>query len=128
MVSPPEDLASPLDATAAVELAVSALSLTGTKVSDNLRHAVTLLHKSVKQKETRLLTGRLLRQTAAIRKQLTREAILAFLSQHLPADDVSRVFLQSQLEQVRQRDREGVARFFLWPLSCTCLIMRPDHL
>ncbi|MEW5307935.1 MAG: hypothetical protein WDW36_010303 [Sanguina aurantia] len=100
MVSSPEEVASTADAsTAAVEQAVNALSLTGSNVSENLRHAVTLLQKSVKQKETRLLTGRLLRQTAAIRKQLTREAIVAFLAQHLPAEDASRIFLESQLEQ-----------------------------
>lgn len=100
MVSSPEEVASTSTVEATVVDAVNALSLTGSNVSENLRHAVTLLQKSVKQKETRLLTGRLLRQTAAIRKQLTRETIMAFLTQHLPAEDASRIFLQAQLEQV----------------------------
>lgn len=80
------DAAAPTDAAAPV------------KVEDTLKGIVSLLEKSVKAKDTRLLMGRLLRQTAAVHKQLTPAAIRAFLGQCLPADSESKAFLAAQLE------------------------------
>lgn len=70
-------------------------------LEDKLKSVVALVEKSVKAKDTRLLIGRLLRQTATVRKQLTAANVKAFLRQTLPADLESRTFLTGQVEQVR---------------------------
>jgi 26S proteasome regulatory subunit N3 len=63
-----------------------------------LKSIVALLEKSVKAKDTRLLMGRLLRQTAAVRKQLSPAAIKAFLRQTLPTELEAQAFLAAHLE------------------------------
>ncbi|GFR43460.1 hypothetical protein Agub_g4543 [Astrephomene gubernaculifera] len=70
-----------------------------TSVEEKLKAVVALVEKSVKAKDTRLLIGRLLRQTASVRKQLTPASIKTFLQQTLPADLESRSFLNSHIEQ-----------------------------
>lgn len=69
-------------------------------VQDSLQAVVAMLEKSVKMKETRSLTGRVLRQTATIRKQLTAEVLHKFLSSTLAQDLESKAFLLSQVPQV----------------------------
>ena len=68
------------------------------KAEETLKSIVALLEKSVKTKDTRLLMGRLLRQTAAVRKQLSPAAIKTFLRQCLPAELEAKAFLASHLE------------------------------
>ncbi|PNH08316.1 putative 26S proteasome non-ATPase regulatory subunit 3a [Tetrabaena socialis] len=68
-------------------------------VDAKLKAVLALVERSVKQKDTRLLIGRLLRQTASVRKQLTPSSVKAFLQQSLPADLESRVFLSAHVEQ-----------------------------
>ncbi|KAG2439463.1 hypothetical protein HXX76_004818 [Chlamydomonas incerta] len=76
-------------------------------VGDKLKSVVALVEKSVKAKDTRLLIGRLLRQTASVRKQLTAANVKAFLRQTLPADLESRAFLTSQVEQAAASSMES---------------------
>ncbi|GLI66345.1 hypothetical protein VaNZ11_010128 [Volvox africanus] len=68
-------------------------------VEDKLKSVVALVEKSVKAKDTRLLIGRLLRQTASVRKQLTATSVKCFLQQTLPAGLESRAFLCSRVQQ-----------------------------
>jgi len=61
-----------------------------------------LLEKSVKMKETRMLLGRLFRQTATVRKQLTVEVLCQFISGALVAEAAdSKTFLLGQLDQAK---------------------------
>ncbi|EIE24637.1 26S proteasome regulatory subunit [Coccomyxa subellipsoidea C-169] len=53
-------------------------------VSAQLATNVSLLESAVRAKETRLLVGRLLRQTTAVRKQLTAENLADFVKNVLP--------------------------------------------
>lgn len=66
--------------------------------SEMITGIVSLLEKCVKMKETRLLMGRLMRQTAVVRKHLTQELLAAFLRTSLPAQSESRGFLDSKLQ------------------------------
>jgi hypothetical protein len=65
-----------------------------------LKTAVKLIEKSVKLKDTRLLSGRLMRQTAAIRKQLSADTLRSFISK-LPATPSS-AYLLSQVQVMAQ--------------------------
>jgi hypothetical protein len=75
-------------------------------VSDRLKENVSLLEKFVKMKETRGGQGRLLRQTAASRKELTPEALIAFVKETLPEGLSTRSQLLTLLSQVRLDIRE----------------------
>lgn len=81
-------------------------SSTTTAVQPNphevLRNVIKLLEKSVKTKETRLLTGRLLRQTATLRKHLTPELLRGFVKEFLPTDLQANGLLLSQLDKLPQ--------------------------
>ncbi|KXZ51995.1 hypothetical protein GPECTOR_10g1017 [Gonium pectorale] len=68
-------------------------------VEEKLKAVVALVEKSVKTKDTRLLIGRLLRQTASVRKQLTPSIVKAFLQRTLPTDLESRAFLSTHVDQ-----------------------------
>jgi 26S proteasome regulatory subunit N3 len=70
------------------------------KVAAQLTSNVALIEKSVKQKETRMGSGRLLRTTAAIRRKLSRAILQEFISQNLPEDSAMRPVLLAVLEQV----------------------------
>ena len=72
------------------------------KASASLQLAsiLVLLEKAVKVKDTKLLVGRLLRQTAAVRKQLTPDVLNTFLEEALPAHHPTRSFLLEQLTKV----------------------------
>lgn len=87
----------------AADAAAAAAPAEPPKVQDSLKNIVALLEKSVKLKDTRMLGGRLLRQTAAARKQLTADAIADFLAAALPAGSESRGFLESRVQQVQPR-------------------------
>ena len=62
-----------------------------------LQGIVTLLEKSVRLKDTRLLMGRLLRQTAVLRKQLTADALRNFINTNLTESSAARSFLHEQV-------------------------------
>ena len=68
--------------------------------SSLLQSSVELITKTVQSKETRLGLGRLMRQTATARKQLTPDVLLSFLASTLPADDATRCTLESHLQKV----------------------------
>ena len=65
-----------------------------------LRSAVALIEKAVAQKETRTLFGRLLRQTAAVRRRLTAGDLLAFLAEALPPASPAAAQLAEAVKQV----------------------------
>jgi hypothetical protein len=65
-----------------------------------LANILVLLERAVKSKDTKLLVGRLLRQTASIRAQLQPEVLTAFLEEAFPADHPTRTFLLGQLNKV----------------------------
>lgn len=70
------------------------------KVQDVLKSALALVETAVKQKEGRLMSGRIMRLTASIRKQLTGDVLGALVSGALPADVEAKAFLLGYIEKV----------------------------
>lgn len=66
-----------------------------------LRSGVALIKKAVDQKETRTLFGRLLRQTAAVRRRLSAADLAAFLEEALPASSPAAAQLVEVIKQVK---------------------------
>lgn len=66
-----------------------------------LRANAALIEKAVAQKETRTLFGRVLRQTAAVRRRLTAADLVSFLEGALPADSPALQQLVPAVKQVR---------------------------
>ncbi|KAK9819846.1 hypothetical protein WJX72_003182 [[Myrmecia] bisecta] len=76
-----------------------------------LKANVALIDKAVRSKDTRLLTGRLLRQTALLRKQLTPDALTAFVKQALPAGLPAQALLLDHLRKAEQEmDTDGAIK------------------
>ena len=65
-----------------------------------LKSNVTLLEKAVALKDTRLLMGRLLRQTATVRKQLDSPLLQELLQNVLPQGLATRTYLSDVLSKV----------------------------
>lgn len=65
-----------------------------------LASILVLLEKSVRAKDTKMIVGRLMRQTAAIRSRLNAEVLTTFIEEALPAEHSTRVFLISQVRKV----------------------------
>ena len=61
---------------------------------------VQLVEKSVKTKETRMLSGRLMRMLVTARKNLTSDSLTTFLKTVLPVDSECRPFLLEQVQKV----------------------------
>lgn len=68
--------------------------------TDQLAANLAILEKAVSLKETRMISGRLLRQTASIRHQLTPQILSDFVTKALPEGAVMRPILLKQLKQV----------------------------
>lgn len=70
-------------------------------VQELLKAIVSLIESSVKAKDTRMLAGRLLRQTATIRKMLSSAVLHEFVSKYLvdAESSTSKAFLLSQLDK-----------------------------
>lgn len=68
--------------------------------TDQLAANLAILEKAVSLKETRMISGRLLRQTAAIRHQLTPQMLSDFVTKALPEDATMGPILLKQLKQV----------------------------
>lgn len=68
--------------------------------TDQLAANLAVLEKAVSLKETRMISGRLLRQTAAIRHQLTPQILSDFVTKALPEDATMGPILLKQLRQV----------------------------
>lgn len=66
---------------------------------EQLAGAVATIQKAVAAKDTRALSGRLMRQTAGFRKQLTADDLQAFLAGTLPPSSSSAQTLQHALRQ-----------------------------
>lgn len=69
--------------------------------TDQLAANLAVLEKAVSMKETRMISGRLLRQTAAIRHQLTPQILSDFVTKALPEDATMGPILLKQLKQVQ---------------------------
>ena len=67
---------------------------------EGMQGIVSLLEKSVKTKETRLLMGRLMRQTAQLRGHMSAADLQAFITTYLPADSKSGAYLVGFIKQV----------------------------
>lgn len=65
-----------------------------------LKSNVTLLEKAVALKDTRLLMGRLLRQTATVRKQFSAPLLQELLQDALPQGSATRTYLLDVLSKV----------------------------
>ncbi len=89
-------------------------------VQELLKAIVSLIESSVKAKDTRMLAGRLLRQTATIRKMLSSAVLHEFISKYLvdAESSTSKAFLLSQLDKV-------TARAAIW-LQLTCMHVGAD--
>jgi 26S proteasome regulatory subunit N3 len=59
---------------------------------------VSLLEKSVKTKEMRLLMGRLMRQTAQLRGHMNASDLNSFIGTYLPADSKSGAYLAGYIK------------------------------
>lgn len=68
---------------------------------------VGLLEKSVKTKETRLLMGRLMRQTAQLRGHMSAADLQAFISTYLPEGSKSGAYLAGYIKQVQHKQGRG---------------------
>ena len=68
--------------------------------TDQLAANLAVLEKAVSLKETRMISGRLLRQTAGIRHQLTPQILSDFVTKALPEDATMGPILLKQLRQV----------------------------
>lgn len=66
-----------------------------------LRANVMVLDRAVKAKDTRLLMGRVLRQTGGIRKQLDGKILSEFVSEVLPQEAAGRTAILQALQEVR---------------------------
>ncbi len=69
--------------------------------TDQLAVNLAVLEKAVSLKETRMISGRLLRQTALIRHQLTPQILSDFVTKALPEDATMGPLLLKQLKQVQ---------------------------
>lgn len=68
-------------------------------VREGMQNVVSLLEKSVKTKETRILMGRLMRQTAMVRKHMTAADLAGYVKAYLPEDSSSGSFLAGYIKQ-----------------------------
>ncbi len=67
-----------------------------------LAASVAVLEAAVRAKETRVLAGRLMRQTTAVRKRLTAEDLSAFVKEMLPHGYPGTSLLLLHLSKVRE--------------------------
>lgn len=74
-----------------------------------LQSIVALIEKSVKSKETRLQSGRLLRQTAVARRHLGAADLAAFVKANLPEDCAAKAYLLGVVDKVRMRPERRLA-------------------
>eukprot|EP00878_Enallax_costatus_P015837 GHUV01016597.1.p1 GENE.GHUV01016597.1~~GHUV01016597.1.p1 ORF type:complete len:401 (+),score=128.17 GHUV01016597.1:196-1398(+) len=68
-------------------------------VKEGMQNVVSLLEKSVKTKETRILMGRLMRQTAMVRKHATAADLAGFIRMYLPETSSSAPLLSGYVKQ-----------------------------
>ena len=68
---------------------------------DRLRGIVALITEGVKQKDTRMMMGRILRETASRRAELTVNVLRAFLEETLPTGSEAKAVMIDRLGQVR---------------------------
>jgi 26S proteasome regulatory subunit N3 len=69
-------------------------------VSSQLSSKVALLESAVRSKETRVLAGRLIRQTTALRKRLDAESLCEFLKTVFPEGHPEASILLSHVNKV----------------------------
>lgn len=69
---------------------------------DRLRGLVSLISQAVKEKDTRALMGRVLRETAGIRPGFDAPLLKAFITEVLPSGVAAKGILLEKLSQVWQ--------------------------
>lgn len=90
--------------------------------STQLADILVLLEKSVRAKDTKIIVGRLMRQTAAVRSRLEPGILTTFIEEAVPAQHSTRSFLVSQLIKVGQPDiswslKQQLCRFHVSELA-----------
>eukprot|EP00884_Botryococcus_braunii_P008416 jgi/Botrbrau1/17576/Bobra.0166s0020.3 len=75
----------------------------GPTLHEQLKANVALLEKAVRSKDLRVIQGKLQRQTAVARKQLTPEALAAFVPEVLPPGQPARTAVLSILNKVADK-------------------------
>ena len=73
-----------------------------TSASVQLANILVLLERSVRAKDTKVIVGRLMRQTAAVRSRLEPEVLTTFIEEALPAEHSTKTYLASQISKVRR--------------------------
>ena len=68
--------------------------------SDAINGILSLIEKSVKHKETRLLMGRLLRQTAVLRKNLDKKVLRTLVNSCVPVASPAHGYLLGAIQEV----------------------------
>lgn len=98
--------APPADAAAAKagDEAASAAQAKPFSAPEAMAAVMSLLEKAVKSKDTRLLLGRLMRQTALVRKHMSGAELAGFVSAYLPPGPTAD-FLADAIKEVRRRLR-----------------------
>lgn len=76
-------------------------------VEAQLDNSLKLLDRAVRTKDTRLITGRLLRQIASVRGKLTSEVLHAFVAQTLPESFSARETLLAALHQTKHTSTQS---------------------
>jgi len=69
-------------------------------VSARLKQGVELINQAVKERDTRAIVGRVLRETNAFRHELAAESLISFFKELFPEDSHVRRFLVAHLSQV----------------------------
>ena len=78
-------------------------TVTKPSVAQRLKQAVDLLSQAVKERDTRALVGRVLRETNALKHELTPVILTAFLKEIYPKNHRCRLSILSHLTQVCHR-------------------------
>lgn len=87
-------------------------------VKEGMQAVIGLLEKSVKTKETRLLMGRLMRQTAMVRRHMTGADLAGFIKTYTPENSPTSALLSKYVEEVTAEPWNKVATTMYGLLFC----------
>lgn len=82
-------------------------------VGQRLKQAVELITQAVKERDTRALVGRVLRETNALKHELTAAALVSFFKDVYPDEHKSRRLLLTHLTPVRESLYSKLRKDFL---------------
>lgn len=72
-------------------------------VLQRLKHGVDFINQAVKERDTRALVGRVLRETNSLKHELSAATLLAFFKEIYPEENPTHQFLLRHLTLVRFR-------------------------